>query len=143
MSRLIYNAWLYRTNKPKKSKRKTRKGKSRILKHAEELNKNVPRSEIWFRELIEKETLGISFDYNVPKHGYIMDAFNKEYNICVEVDGTWHDRDDQKIKDIKKDFRLKCQNIKVIRIKAYNTNSYNAAIDEIKTILNVKKFNIT
>ena len=49
---------------------------------------------------------------------YLIDFYlPKPYKICIEVDGEYHETEEQKIKDKYKDKYLLSRNFKILRIK--------------------------
>lgn len=101
------------------------------------LNKTIPKSEIWFRSKIEADPLfkKFGFVYNEVLMGYIYDLFSKKYRVAIEVDGTWHDRLDQKSRDIKKEALIVQKGWTIIRVKANDEFSYESCIRELNEIL--------
>ena len=124
----------------KKYKRK-KKSNSRKIKRislrsfAKNLNKNLPKSEVWFQDLyaIHKDPNDL---YNKPLHIRIPDVMNKIYKYIIEIDGSIHDTPKQQYKDYIKDSFYKRLGFKVFRIKAYDINSFNATISSIKELRN-------
>lgn len=115
--------------------RKKRK-KTKLLKFADELEKNLPNSEIWFREIYHKCNLKDKFDeYNRPFEHYIPDIINHRYKYIIEIDGSIHDLENIKKRDIKKDFKFKSKGYQVIRVIAYNINSL---IDCIRMVYKIR-----
>lgn len=109
-----------------------------LKKCRDELNKNPPKSEIWFQEKIEKEPFFKKFKFtnNEILFGFIYDLFSSEYRVVIEVDGTWHDRMDQKSRDIEKEQLIVQKCWTIIRVKAYDESSYGLCIKELTNILN-------
>lgn len=132
---ILKKCYLYKFPKKKKIKQGKKKALSRIQKYANKLNLDLPQSEHWFRSLFEKEQLNTLFFYNKPYGKYIPDVISYNYKIVIEVDGTIHDTEIQKFKDKIKDQYFIDRGYKVFRIKAYNINSYNETIEQIKLII--------
>lgn len=126
--KLLPNTWLYAVSKPKKKKDTRKKGKrkkSRIQKFADQLNKNVPQSEKWFRALWDKnEVKGIKLKWNYPVGKYIADAIDLNAKVIIEVDGSIHDTVEQKFRDELKDFYYKQRGYTVIRVRAYQYDQF-------------------
>lgn len=125
----------------KSIRKKFRKSKAKWLAvRAKELETRLPKSEQWFRSLYEKEDIKRLFkskvhqdQYNKPfKWNYIPDLINLGYRYVVEIDGSIHDQPDIQIKDIKKNYYFHKRNYVMIRIKAYDEESYKAGIEKIK-----------
>lgn len=109
---------------------------------AKELNRDVPKSEVWFRSKIEQEPFfkDMRFEYNKPMFGrYIFDAFSKKYRLCIEVDGSIHDTDTQIVKDDRKDNVTRVKGFHIVRIKAFDDKSYNEAIGLIQHVVKNKR----
>lgn len=111
-----------------------------IEKYSEKLNNNVPKSEVWFRERIEKEwffnLLGLK--YNYPFKRFIYDAYSSRYQIAIEIDGSIHDTFKQKKKDNIKNRFTAVYGLKMIRIVAYNNTSYLSSIKKIEDLLRTR-----
>lgn len=119
-------------NKPKRIKRK------KLQDFADSLEKNLPKSEIWFRSLYEKHLKIHSDIYNRPLTHFIPDITNFNYRYIIEIDGSYHDSEEQKAKDLIKDKFYKKKKFKVFRVQAYNDASY---IRLIYFICNIRKIN--
>jgi very-short-patch-repair endonuclease len=109
-------------------KKLTKKEKSDFSK---KLELNTPRSEIWFRSLYFRHYSILSDIYNKPYAGYIPDIRNKEYKYIIEVDGSIHKLKRIQTKDKKKTAIYNKLGYQVIRIKAYDYQSYINAINEL------------
>lgn len=121
----------YSVYKKTKRKKKAKKGSSsRVVRRANKLNKNVPKSEQWFRKKFEAERVFDVKDvtYNKPIGNYIVDVFLKKLNLIIEVDGSIHDSDEQKFKDFIRQGRLMKRGHLVVRVKAYDEESYQKCI---------------
>lgn len=107
---------------------------------SKKLESSLPKSEIWFRAKYEKEDINRQFKeklfkdhYNDPvNRTYIPDVHNRGYKYIIEVDGSFHDRADQQLKDIKKDYYFRKRGYLVLRVKAYDEDSYNECIQKLK-----------
>ncbi len=87
--------------------------------------KGLPKSEVWFRNLYEKHYKLIEDEYNVIyKNRYLPDVINHGLKYVIEVDGSIHDLDRIKDKDLKKDVYFAKNGFKVFRVEAYNNASY-------------------
>lgn len=136
----IQDRSIYKIKKKPKPKKKNVKRQHRtdlMKQRAETLNKNLPKSEQWFQDLyaphaIDYEKPSHNDRYNVPiRNRYIADVVNYKYMYVIEVDGSYHDRPDQVIKDKYKDYFLKKHGFKVFRIKAFDLNNYNQILKEV------------
>jgi len=73
-----------------------------IKRVSADLNNNLSKSEIWFRDKIKLEPFynQLDFEFNKPMFGrFIYDLFSAKYRLCVEVDGSVHDLEEVKQKD--------------------------------------------
>lgn len=134
---------IYQLN-PKQKRKLTKKQRSEKRNQVfnyfkNKLNSNLPKSEIWFKEYYQyfQDIYDI---YNDPIDNYIVDILNKKFMYAIEVDGSWHDREDAKIKDLKKDKKLKQLGFLVIRVKHNDLNSLKIAIYKILARRGVKIF---
>jgi len=119
--------------KAKKRKLKKKLKEARLERFASKLNDKVPKSEIWFKELYTQHFIHFEDQFNVPICGkYIGDIVNRQFKYVIEIDGSYHDRDDQKAKDFYKDLAIKKSGYIVIRVKAYDRLSYLECISRIK-----------
>ena len=120
-----------------KIKRKRRKPKkSRIQLYADKLNKDLPKSEVWFQDLFKEHRISTGIHrnrdhYNEPIGKYIADLLNYKYKYIVEIDGSMHDQELIKFKDQVKDLYLTKRGYTVIRVKAFNQSEYENAVNQI------------
>lgn len=115
----------------RKRRKERRKGRK---KFAESLNQNRPKSEIWFEEELKKADIRFPFEKNATFAGYIPDFFNKHYKVIVEVDGSIHELEHIKEKDLKKDKKYKQYGYTVLRVEAYNKNSLEKCFEKLREI---------
>lgn len=125
----------------KKSRQATKRNKQsikaklhnyRLSEFANNLNDKLPRSEVWFMNLYKDHFICRGDLFNSPfQSRYIPDILNKEFKYVIEVDGSIHDTEYQKQKDLKKDKFYLNHGYLVIRVKAYCIHSY---IECIKTL---------
>ena len=107
---------------------------------AESLEANLPRSERWFRGLYLKEDIRRTFSedlfkdqFNRPFNSkYIPDVCNTGYKYIIEVDGSYHDRPDQRLKDIKRDYYFEKRGYLVIRVKHNDFASYADCVSKVR-----------
>lgn len=118
---------------------KLNKNKQAVLEgFARKLNDSVPKSEVWFRKKFSRESVyqRLKLEFNKPFKDYIYDLFSREYQIAIEVDGSYHDRPEQILKDKKKDSATNKNGIVIYRIKAYDEVSYSEFLKAIKIRIN-------
>lgn len=116
-----------------KRKLKRKAKKQRRLKFAEKLKNNTPKSELWFYSLYETYKSGFD-EYNTVFAGYIPDVINKKQKYIIEVDGSIHQLEHIKRKDLRKTKRFQADGYKVIRIEAYNIESFNEGMKILSEI---------
>lgn len=110
---------------PKSQKRKNQKRakkKAQLNRFAKRLEKDLPKSEQWFRALYNPDK---SDRFNLPFGKYIPDVINKHYKYVIEVDGSIHLTEEQKYKDHLKNKYYESKRYKVFRVVAYNQESYS------------------
>lgn len=118
---------------PKKFNKKTR-----LEKYALKIEKNLPKSEKWFREKwieLFKNDLEINTDhYNSPFGKYIPDVVNHVYKYIIEIDGSIHNSVKVKYHNELKDFFYKKSGYTVHRIVAYNNEQFNEVYEIISKL---------
>lgn len=131
----------------KKLKKKIKNQRS-IKKHqsfkyfANEIEKNLPKSESWFRSLYEKHFKIDSDLYNRPFClKYIPDVLNERYRYIIEIDGSIHETEMQSYKDRVKDKFYKHRGYKVFRILYGNEIQYINLINSLMEIREDKPTN--
>lgn len=118
----------------KRKKSKKKENKRRKSEFAAKLNLIRPKSEIWFEEKMLECDLRFPFETNCVFAGYIPDFINKHYKVIVEVDGSIHELERIKKRDAKKTRKYESLGYTVIRIKAYDSNSLEDALNMLKEI---------
>ena len=135
-------------NRKAKKKAKAIKFKkmSRIEQYQFKLNSNPPASERWFKAKWEIECLPWKPDftmyqdeYNGIVGPYLGDVVNRGFKYIIEVDGSIHDSSSQKFKDDVRQKNLENKGFKVLRVEAYNENSYLQAVEEVCKIMEESK----
>jgi len=132
--------FLKRAKKRNKYKKQRKERRDRLKGYSIALETNLPKSEQWFRLLYEAETIERKFkikyykdQYNEPiNRKYIPDVHNRGYRYIIEIDGSWHDRPEMQYRDSLKDYYFKKRGYCVIRIKAFNEQSYKDGITKLK-----------
>jgi|694.fasta_scaffold00313_2 very-short-patch-repair endonuclease len=127
----LSKACVYKKPKKKKSEKKP---KNRLIRYAERLNDNLPKSEHWFDELFKSHSLYPLFLKNQIIDKYIVDVLYIDKKIVIEIDGSYHDQEHQIAKDFIKDMKLKKKGYTVIRVKAYDIDSYNNCITILESL---------
>lgn len=123
-------------NHKKAVKKSQRIFKARLKKLGIRLNKDLPRSERWFRKLwlVDRPAyMSRKYKelYNRPLGRYIPDVLHKKFRYVIEVDGSVHDSPEQKARDQRKDMYYMRRGYRVFRVNAYSKISYDLFISEI------------
>jgi len=84
----------------------------KLERYSKELNRKVPKSEIWFLDELKKRNIELpDMLHNIPFCGFIPDFRIPDLRIIIEIDGSYHQLKKQIQRDILKD-------------QVYNKNSY-------------------
>lgn len=122
----------------KKKKRNKKPGTSqRLQNYADQLEKQLPKSEQWFRSMwlkdVEQDHITLYQDcFNHPLGKYIPDVINRGYKYIIEIDGSIHDTPTQQWKDKLKDQYYNKQGYQVFRIKAYDESNYLIVLEQVR-----------
>ena len=88
---------------------------SQLKERARSLRKNLTLAEkVLWRE-IRKKQLGYEFHRQIPIDQFIVDFYCHERMLAIEVDGSSHDSDDARAKDIDRQVRLEKLGISFLR----------------------------
>lgn len=117
--------------------KKRKKKPSKVQRYANELNEDLPASELWFQGLFKTTEFYKHYKHNEPLGPYIPDLLNTRLKIVIEVDGSVHDSPDQKLIDAKKDLYYISKGYKTFRVKAFSIESYNKFLDALKSFTEV------
>ena len=90
-----------------------------MIGRARSLRKRMTKVEriIW-QELRGKKLKGYYFRRQHPIGWYVADFYCAELNLVIEIDGPVHDKEQQKLYDLKRDQFMIEQGLTVVRIKA-------------------------
>lgn len=105
-----YKKLIYKRNTTQTSHQRAREFKESLIEDA------TP-SELKFRRILELENISHSFQHVYVyswKH-YILDFLVGD--IVFEIDGGYHNTEEQKLKDKERDYRLSVGGLKVVRIQ--------------------------
>lgn len=124
----------------KLAKRKRALRARQLHEYADRLERNLPKSEQWFRKKYENipDTRLFKGDhwsdrFNKPyNEKYIPDVHNLGYKYIIEIDGSIHDLPEVKLKDIRREYYFYKREYIVIRIEAYNDASFDAGMARLK-----------
>ncbi len=108
-----------------------------IFKRAAELRANPTPMEEHLWHFLSKNQLGLRFKRQHPISNYIADFYCHSIKLVIEIDGSVHNTEEQKLIDKEKDEFYQSVGIKVIRIinKTLN-NSTEEVLNTIKRMLN-------
>lgn len=112
---------------------------TRVKIYSQSLNANLPKSEIWFQDIYNQYRSNDKYDLfkdkmNEPVGKYIGDCVNHGYRYIIEIDGSFHDKDSQKIIDQRKDRFFQLRNYKIFRVKSYDDKTLDLVIKEIQQL---------
>jgi very-short-patch-repair endonuclease len=116
------------------ARKKRRQKKHGRTQYGHKLNLFRPKSKLWFEEQLKINDLRFPFDKNITFGGYIPDFISKFYKVIVEVDGSIHNLENVKKKDLKKEIIYKRYGYEVIRVKAYDNESLNFCLKRLLEI---------
>ncbi len=85
---------------------------------ARKLRKEATHAEkILWEELRRRQCYGLKFRRQHPLKEFIVDFFNFELNLVVEVDGGYHNHPEQQEKDELRDLKLKSLGYRILRFR--------------------------
>ncbi len=85
---------------------------------AQDLRRRMTKAEEVLWEALRGNKLnGHKFRRQHPVGLYVVDFYNHKNKLVVELDGGYHDTEDQKLKDIERSRFLEFNGLKVIRFK--------------------------
>lgn len=109
--------------------------KMRLRAFCKKIKANEWESERWlYHQWVHRGLKDKTDRWNRIVGKYIVDLINRKYGYIIEVDGSIHDRPEQKLKDQIKDKYLTTKGFKVFRIKAFDMQSLFKTISNIKYI---------
>ncbi len=89
-----------------------------IFLKAKELRDSMTTAEQILWEAVKGNKLnGLKFRRQHPIGLYIVDFYNHKNKLVIELDGGYHENEEQKIKDIEREKNLNFNGLKVIRFK--------------------------
>jgi very-short-patch-repair endonuclease len=90
---------------------------------AKELRNRMTSSEQILWEAVKANKLnGQKFRRQHPVGIYIVDFYNHKNKLVIEIDGGYHNSEEQKLKDLEREEFLKFNGLKVIRFKNESIN---------------------
>ncbi|MGO2358381.1 MAG: endonuclease domain-containing protein [Mesonia sp.] len=105
------------------------------FKKARILRQNMTKAEkfLW-RYLKNGKLSAYKFRRQHPIHLFIVDFYCHSLKLVIEVDGAYHNYEEQKLKDKERSELLKFQDLKVIRFTNQQVlNSIDFVLEEIRT----------
>ena len=119
-------------NKAKKLKLK--KNKIDRLKFTQSMAKKLqnepPKSDQWFQSLFNEYKLE-NDEYNQAFGFYIPDLINHKYRYIIEIDSSYHLRQDQIKKDVIKNKYYLNNGYECYRIQAYNEDRFKMILQKV------------
>src|SRR5687767_6685394 len=94
------------------------KGRSRAVKSARRLRREMTLPEVILWQAIRKQPSGVKFRRQHPSGAYILDFFCSDARLAIEVDGEAHSRGNQPKRDEVRDAWLLAAGIRTLRIPA-------------------------
>lgn len=92
--------------------------------------------EKWFKEVIENEFSDKKYEYNLPFYRWKLDFAWIDKRRCIEIDGSQHNEQKQKLSDIEKDKMLHKDGWEVLRLDwDYVSNNTKEAIKIAKNFI--------
>lgn len=108
-----------------------------IFKYAQTLRNNETDAEKflwWF--LSSRQMEGVKFRRQHPMKKYAVDFYADELKFGIEVDGKYHEREDQKIKDAEREEVLESYGITLMRFTNEQVlHETQFVLDEIRRII--------
>jgi len=108
-----------------------------LTPNAKALRKNMTKEEkhLWY-DFLKKLPINVHRQKVIDK--YIVDFYIASLKIAIELDGSQHYDEENKIKDIERDKKLNSFGIKVLRYSNHDINTkFDSVCCEIKNILNL------
>jgi very-short-patch-repair endonuclease len=78
-------------------------------------NESTPGEILLWKELSNKKFFGYDFHRQKPLLNYIVDLYCYELELVIEIDGMYHNNEEQFIKDNLRDSELKEHGLTIIR----------------------------
>jgi len=107
----------------------------RLKFFARELRKNPTKAEtiLWREVLCQKRMLGYRFLRQRPISNYIVDFFNKDFKLIIEVDGYSHHIEEVAKEDQIRERNLKALGYEILRFEDSEvTNDLNNVVRTIE-----------
>jgi very-short-patch-repair endonuclease len=114
-----------------------RGAKPHLFDKAKLLREAMTESEIKLWEFLrKKDALGYRFRRQHPFGHYILDFYNHELKLCIEVDGGYHQSVDQKAKDEERDKFIDFNCVTILRFTNDEVNNkIEKVLEKIRTYI--------
>ncbi len=90
--------------------------KSTLKKPSRSLRKNMTDAEqLLWKHIRRKQIIGIQFNRQKPILNYIVDFYAAKAKLVIEIDGSQHLEENNKIKDIERDKDLNSVGLTILR----------------------------
>ncbi|MFL6768887.1 MAG: endonuclease domain-containing protein [Sphingomicrobium sp.] len=94
------------------------KGRSRAVKSARRLRREMSLPEVILWQALRKQPNGMKFRRQHPSGPYILDFFCSDARLAIEIDGEAHNRGDRPQRDEARDAWLRTAGVRTLRIAA-------------------------
>ena len=91
--------------------------KRSIFQNAEVLRKDMTVAEKKLWDRLNKSQLGVRFKAQHPIDIFIADFYCHKFKLIIELDGDYHNQEEQKQKDEVRTEVLRLNDLKIIRFK--------------------------
>jgi len=111
-----------------------------LFSKAKELRDRMTNAEQILWEAVKGNKLnGHKFRRQHPIGLYIVDFYNHKNKLVIELDGGYHENEEQKIKDLEREKNLNFNGLKVIRFKnELVINNLSFVLEKIREELLIK-----
>ena len=109
----------------------------KLVPCAQKLRKEMTKEErhLWY-DFLKRLPLTVNRQKNIGS--YIVDFFVSSKRIVIEIDGSQHGEEEQKVADAQRDFDLKKLGISVLRYTNHDINTrFNTVCGDILKQLNL------
>ena len=89
----------------------------KLRQRARELRKNPTLAEKILWRKIRGKQLGYEFHRQVPISQFIVDFYCHEFSLAIEIDGSSHDSDHRRKKDLERQSVLESVGVSVLRFQ--------------------------
>lgn len=109
-----------------------------VFSKAQKLRSEMTKAEILlWNKLRENQLLGYKFRRQHPINIYVADFYCHQLNLIIELDGEYHNEENQIIKDKERTENLKFQGVRILRFTNYEVmNEIDSVLNAIKNFIN-------